>query len=167
MALRTSTSRLFRLAARGCSATSRPSQSTGMYSTSSKDQAINDKDYLLGNLPETMRAAVLWEPKKPMTIEDLKLPRPQFGEVLVRTKGIYYMNSIARTLSVHLDDFVLLPDTSQNCGPIKIQCTIMKIQLMVWFCIGNLTSGTCDRQEEHSGKIRKCRLGTAKIASPM
>ncbi len=47
----------------------------------------NGQDYLLGTLPQTMRAAVFWEPGKPMTIEDLKLPRPQFGEVLVKTKG--------------------------------------------------------------------------------
>jgi hypothetical protein len=47
----------------------------------------NGQDYLLGTLPQTMRAAVFWEPGKPMTIEDLKLPRPQFGEVLVKTKA--------------------------------------------------------------------------------
>jgi Zn-dependent alcohol dehydrogenase len=48
---------------------------------------VDGKDYLLGNGPNSMRAAVLWEPNKPMTIEDLQMPQPQTGEVLVKTKA--------------------------------------------------------------------------------
>ncbi|CAM6089909.1 unnamed protein product [Calypogeia fissa] len=49
--------------------------------------AVDGKDYLLGNGPNSMRASVLWEPHKPMTLEDLQMPRPQAGEVLVKTKA--------------------------------------------------------------------------------
>lgn len=89
MAMRSSATRLSRCAGRAVSAAWRPLQGTprSNYSTSSDTKPVNDKDYLLGTLPETMRAAVLWEPRKPMTIEELKMPRPQFGEVLIKTKG--------------------------------------------------------------------------------
>lgn len=48
---------------------------------------VDAKDYLVGNGPNSMRAAVLWEPGKAMTIEDMQMPRPQAGEVLVKTKA--------------------------------------------------------------------------------
>ncbi|BBM98128.1 succinate semialdehyde reductase (NADPH) [Marchantia polymorpha subsp. ruderalis] len=57
------------------------------FSSQSERAPIDGKDYLMGSERNTMRAAVLWEPKKPMTIEDLKMPRPQTGEVLIRTKA--------------------------------------------------------------------------------
>jgi len=89
MAMRSAASRLSLLAGRRMGAAAlRPLQSTAMHATSSDTQRSSDKDYLLGTLPETMKAAVLWEPRKPMTIEDLKMPRPQIGEVLIRTKGM-------------------------------------------------------------------------------
>jgi len=89
MAMRSSATRLSRCAGRAVSAAWRPLQGTPLYnySTTSDTKPVNDKDYLLGTLPETMRAAVLWEPRKPMTIEELKMPRPQFGEVLIKTKA--------------------------------------------------------------------------------
>uniref|UniRef100_A0A0D6R4S0 Enoyl reductase (ER) domain-containing protein n=1 Tax=Araucaria cunninghamii TaxID=56994 RepID=A0A0D6R4S0_ARACU len=43
--------------------------------------------YHLGNGPSSMRAAVFWEPGKPFTFEDLQMPRPKAGEVLVKTKA--------------------------------------------------------------------------------
>lgn len=39
-------------------------------------------------LPSYMRAAVFWEPNKPLTIEELRMPRPKAGEILIKTKGI-------------------------------------------------------------------------------
>lgn len=103
MAMRSSASSLSLLAVRAVGAALRPLQSTALYSTSSDSQPTNDNDYLLGTLPETMKAAVFWEPRKPMTIEELKMPRPQFGEVLIRTKGAiphllepHYSDTIAR-----------------------------------------------------------------------
>ena len=87
MAMRSSASRLYLLAGRAVGAALRPMQSAALYSTTSDTQPISDKDYLLGTLPETMKAAVLWEPRKPMTVEELKMPRPQIGEVLIKTKG--------------------------------------------------------------------------------
>ena len=87
MAMRRSGVRLSLLAGRAVGAALRPVESTALYSTSSDSRPVKDHDYLLGTLPETMKAAVLWEPKKPMTIEELKMPIPQVGEVLIRTKG--------------------------------------------------------------------------------
>jgi len=86
--MRSSASQLSRMAGRAVGAAAlRPLQCRALHSTSSDSQPVKDNEYLLGTLPETMKAAVLWEPRKPMTIEDLKLPRPQVGEVLIRTKG--------------------------------------------------------------------------------
>ena len=41
-----------------------------------------------GGLPSYMRAAVSWEPNKPLTIEEFHIPRPKAGEILIKTKGI-------------------------------------------------------------------------------
>ncbi|GLT53254.1 hypothetical protein SLA2020_265390 [Shorea laevis] len=38
-------------------------------------------------LPSYMRAAVFWEPNKPLTIEELRMPRPKAGEILIKTKA--------------------------------------------------------------------------------
>ncbi|XP_018850112.1 alcohol dehydrogenase [Juglans regia] len=38
-------------------------------------------------LPSYMRAAVFWEPNKPLTIEEFRMPRPKAGEVLIKTKA--------------------------------------------------------------------------------
>ncbi|KAB1208920.1 hypothetical protein CJ030_MR6G000786 [Morella rubra] len=38
-------------------------------------------------LPSYMRAAVFWEPNKPLTIEELRMPRPKSGEILIKTKA--------------------------------------------------------------------------------
>ena len=37
--------------------------------------------------PSYMRAAVFWEPNKPLTIEDFQMPRPKANEILIKTKG--------------------------------------------------------------------------------
>ncbi|KAF9661002.1 hypothetical protein SADUNF_Sadunf19G0022500 [Salix dunnii] len=34
-----------------------------------------------------MRGVVLWEPNKPVTIEEFQMPRPKAGEVLIKTKA--------------------------------------------------------------------------------
>lgn len=39
-------------------------------------------------LPSYMRAAVFWEPNKPLTIEEFRMPRPKAGEILIKNKGI-------------------------------------------------------------------------------
>ncbi|XP_050373767.1 uncharacterized protein LOC126791333 [Argentina anserina] len=38
-------------------------------------------------LPSYMRAAVFWEPNKPLTIEEFHIPRPKSGEILIKTKA--------------------------------------------------------------------------------
>ncbi|XP_020227487.1 uncharacterized protein LOC109808766 [Cajanus cajan] len=40
-----------------------------------------------GGLPSYMRGAVHWEPNKPLTIEEFRMPRPKAGEVLIKTKA--------------------------------------------------------------------------------
>lgn len=82
------------------------SSSSRLFSTSSDQVASsNANDYLLGTLPETMKAAVLWEPRKPMTIEDLKMPRPQVGEVLIRTKGLFLAFPLLNFMSVIISHY--------------------------------------------------------------
>ncbi|MCO5571427.1 hypothetical protein L7F22_025167 [Adiantum nelumboides] len=46
-----------------------------------------EEQHLVGNLPSTMRAAVFWEPGRPMTIEEIQMPRPKAGEILIKTKA--------------------------------------------------------------------------------
>lgn len=43
--------------------------------------------YHLSGGPAYMRGAVFWEPNKPLTIEDFRMPRPKAGEILIKTKG--------------------------------------------------------------------------------
>ncbi|GLJ29829.1 hypothetical protein SUGI_0589020 [Cryptomeria japonica] len=43
--------------------------------------------YHLGNGPSSMKAAVFWEPRKPLTFEDFHMPRPKTRELLIKTKG--------------------------------------------------------------------------------
>lgn len=43
--------------------------------------------YHVGGGPSYMRGTVFWEPGKPLTIEELHMPIPKVGEVLIRTKG--------------------------------------------------------------------------------
>jgi hypothetical protein len=126
MAMRRSGFRLSLLAGRAVGAALRPLQSSALYSTTS------DSDYLLGTLPETMKAAVLWEPRKPMTIEELKFPRPQFGEVLVRTKG-----AISHLLEPH--------------HGVTVFAGSMHINQVDWKLIGSLNfSSTIYVSESHS-----------------
>ncbi|CAH9142964.1 unnamed protein product [Cuscuta epithymum] len=43
--------------------------------------------YHLQGGPSYMRAAVFWEPNKPLTLEDFHMPRPKANEVLIKTKA--------------------------------------------------------------------------------
>ncbi|XP_031109036.1 uncharacterized protein LOC116013427 isoform X2 [Ipomoea triloba] len=43
--------------------------------------------YHLQGGPSHMRAAVFWEPNKPLTLEDFHIPRPKANEVLIKTKA--------------------------------------------------------------------------------
>lgn len=43
--------------------------------------------YHLSGGPSHMRAAVFWEPGKPLTFEDFHMPRPKANEVLIKTKA--------------------------------------------------------------------------------
>lgn len=47
--------------------------------------------YHLQGGPSHMRAAVFWEPNKPLTLEDFHIPRPKANEVLIKTKGTYLL----------------------------------------------------------------------------
>jgi hypothetical protein len=114
MAMRRSGFRLSLLAGRAVGAALRPLQSSALYSTTS------DSDYLL------------WEPRKPMTIEELKFPRPQFGEVLVRTKG-----AISHLLEPH--------------HGVTVFAGSMHINQVDWKLIGSLNfSSTIYVSESHS-----------------
>ena len=62
--------------------------SSNISSASKDDHTVGAKDYLMGSLPSTMKAAVFWEPGRPMSIEELQMPRPKIGEVLIKTRGM-------------------------------------------------------------------------------
>eukprot|EP00249_Psilotum_nudum_P000409 c11945_g1_i1 orf=173-1417(+) len=53
----------------------------------SRSVQTDAKDSFLGNSSSFMRAAVFWEPGRPLTIEDLQMPRPKAGEILLKTKA--------------------------------------------------------------------------------
>ena len=38
-----------------------------------------------------MRGIVFWEPNKPVSIEDFHMPRPKAGEILIKTKGKFFL----------------------------------------------------------------------------
>lgn len=37
-----------------------------------------------------MRGLVFWETNKPLTIEEFNMPRPKAGEILIKTKGVFF-----------------------------------------------------------------------------
>jgi hypothetical protein len=43
--------------------------------------------YHVAGGPSYMRGAVFWEPGRPLTLEEFRMPRPKAGEVLIKTKG--------------------------------------------------------------------------------
>ncbi|KAG8373682.1 hypothetical protein BUALT_Bualt11G0050000 [Buddleja alternifolia] len=64
------------------------------YSNSSTSESDHNKGttesaagYHINNGPSYMRAAVFWEPNKPMTFEDFHMPRPKPNEILIKTKA--------------------------------------------------------------------------------
>lgn len=66
----------------------RASFSSGRFLSSSPTAGKEEmQQHLVGSLPSSMRAAVFWEPGRPMTIEELHMPRPKAGEILIKTKA--------------------------------------------------------------------------------
>jgi hypothetical protein len=43
--------------------------------------------YHVAGGPSYMRGAVFWEPGRPLTLEEFRMPRPKAGELLIKTKG--------------------------------------------------------------------------------
>lgn len=62
--------------------------SSSSTSNSGSSDLSNTASYHLQGGPSHMRAAVFWEPNKPLTLEDFHMPRPKANEVLIKTKGI-------------------------------------------------------------------------------
>ncbi|PHT44286.1 hypothetical protein CQW23_18311 [Capsicum baccatum] len=55
--------------------------------SSTKTAASDASYYHLNDGPSHMRAAVFWEPGKPLTFEDFHMPRPKANEILLKTKA--------------------------------------------------------------------------------
>ncbi|KAM3328197.1 all-trans-retinol dehydrogenase [Capsicum galapagoense] len=55
--------------------------------SSTKTAASDASYYHLNGGPSHMRAAVFWEPGKPLTFEDFHMPRPKANEILLKTKA--------------------------------------------------------------------------------
>jgi hypothetical protein len=58
--------------------------------------------YHVAGGPSYMRGAVFWEPGRPLTLEEFRMPRPKAGELLIKTKGPafppLFLHYIAATL---------------------------------------------------------------------
>ncbi|KAI5674052.1 hypothetical protein M9H77_14416 [Catharanthus roseus] len=61
--------------------------SSSSTSNSGSSDLSNTASYHLQGGPSHMRAAVFWEPNKPLTLEDFHMPRPKANEVLIKTKA--------------------------------------------------------------------------------
>lgn len=51
------------------------------------DSAAAAAGYHVAGGPSYMRGAVFWEPGRPLTLEEFRMPRPKAGELLIKTKG--------------------------------------------------------------------------------
>lgn len=74
--------------------------------------------YHVAGGPSYMRGAVFWEPGRPLTLEEFRMPRPKAGELLIKTKGpfrlssspCFFLHYIAATLrlAIQMSRFVCL-----------------------------------------------------------
>ena len=64
-----------------------PGRNSQQLHTAPLPSNIDGRSYTVNSASSTMRAAVLWEANGEMSIELMKIPRPQAGEVLVKVKG--------------------------------------------------------------------------------
>lgn len=68
--------------------------------------------YHVAGGPTYMRGAVFWEPGRPLTLEEFRMPRPKAGEVLIKTKGLAFSFSLT-TAMFHLPiEMKLVPSLS-------------------------------------------------------
>lgn len=67
-----------------------------------KKHDVDVSSYNLNGGSSYMRAAVFWEPNKPLTIEEFHMPRPKSGEILIKTKG----NDLCFPISVSFSEFI-------------------------------------------------------------
>ncbi|EEC82790.1 hypothetical protein OsI_27542 [Oryza sativa Indica Group] len=54
---------------------------------SSEPDPASSPGYHVAGGPSFMRGAVFWEPGRPLTLEDFRMPRPKAGELLIKTKA--------------------------------------------------------------------------------
>jgi hypothetical protein len=58
--------------------------------------------YHVAGGPSYMRGAVFWEPGRPLTLEEFRMPRPKAGELLIKTKGPAFPPSLASCITLPL-----------------------------------------------------------------
>ncbi|KAL5229518.1 hypothetical protein ABZP36_028294 [Zizania latifolia] len=56
-------------------------------SFSSEHDSASAAGYHVAGGPSFMRGAVFWEPGRPLTVEEFRMPRPKAGELLIKTKA--------------------------------------------------------------------------------
>ncbi|KAI8537928.1 hypothetical protein RHMOL_Rhmol09G0062300 [Rhododendron molle] len=59
--------------------------------SSSSSSSPSLSSYHIGGGPSYMRGVVFWEPNKPLSIEEFRIPRPKAGEILIKTKGKLFL----------------------------------------------------------------------------
>lgn len=64
--------------------------------------------YHVAGGPSYMRGAVFWEPGRPLTLEEFRMPRPKAGELLIKTKGPAFPPSLP-SLSLPPASCITLP----------------------------------------------------------
>ncbi|KAG5531225.1 hypothetical protein RHGRI_025996 [Rhododendron griersonianum] len=55
--------------------------------SSSSSSSPSMSSYHVGGGPSYMRGVVFWEPNKPLSIEEFRIPHPKAGEILIKTKA--------------------------------------------------------------------------------
>nr|GMC60964.1 alcohol dehydrogenase 1B [Ipomoea batatas] len=83
--------------------------------------------YHLQGGPSHMRAAVFWEPNKPLTLEDFHIPRPKANEVLIKTKGIAII-PLQNLVEINSTLLELVVSTS-SCGVCHSDLHVIKGEL--------------------------------------
>ena len=63
----------------------------------SLSSSLSKSSYHLSGGPSHMHGFVFWEPNKPLSIEDFHMPRPKAGEILIKTKGKFFLQQPMQT----------------------------------------------------------------------
>ena len=86
--------------------------------------------YHVAGGPSYMRGAVFWEPGRPLTLEEFRMPRPKAGELLIKTKGPAFPPSLPS-----LPQLLLASHCRYATLPLPIQMSQTRLPLsLILYC---------------------------------